>query len=310
MTNSSGSKDKDPDRTGIDKRPVGADIEDAEKETGDENEACGVILTSRQKGTLAASLYLGLCGVMLVYTVPLAIQALSDTLSHQIVMDAAVTVPFSGEAIFKDLYGSSFSVRILQIQPIDFEARFWVSGDKTIVAFSLDDVARVDHFYLSDEGWSVPLTLRNQSALQVRELADEIGAISENGEERDRHPLGIFINGIHVYNASFTKHLAAAMREGPVASFLIPTGGPGENEGAETRAEQLWLNLCPQGRYQDRCIAVRCLRGPGAGGYLFAGESLDVESDGYQIQFTWRDSVEDGAILGVVVHRIYEPQEE
>ncbi len=129
------------------------------------------------------------------------------------------------------------------LQPIDFEARFWTSENETVLAFGAQDVARVEHFYYSGDGWAVPLTLKSGSSKRVRDLAEQVGAISEDAEVRDQHRLGMFFNGVEVYNASFSEGLAATMREEPAAMFLAITGGPQENEQARKRAEELYINL-------------------------------------------------------------------
>jgi preprotein translocase subunit SecD len=129
------------------------------------------------------------------------------------------------------------------LQPLDFEARFWVSENRTVLAFDSADVARVEHYYYASDGWAVPLTLRGSSAEKVRQIAEEVGAIDENAEVREAHKMGMYFNDVEVYNASFSEGLAATMREEPAVSFLAITGGPKENEDARKRAEELYINL-------------------------------------------------------------------
>jgi len=131
------------------------------------------------------------------------------------------------------------------LEPLDFEARLWKNNDESVLAFTAKDVARVDHYYYvsSVQGWAVPLTLRRDAAERMRQLAISIGAASEDEEERKKHPLGMFFNGVEVYNASFAKDLADSIRQTTVVSFLAITGGPRENEEARRRAEELYINL-------------------------------------------------------------------
>jgi preprotein translocase subunit SecD len=131
------------------------------------------------------------------------------------------------------------------LQPLDFEARLWKDEDETIPVFDSEDVARVDHFLYMPEsqGWAVPLTLSREAAERMRALALDYGAISEDAEVREQHKLGMFFEGIEVYNASFSEGLAEQMREEYVVSILAMTGGPRENEEARDRAEELWINL-------------------------------------------------------------------
>ena len=131
------------------------------------------------------------------------------------------------------------------LEPLDFEARIWKNENETVLAFTSEDVARVDHFYFVSDagGWSVPLTLKTDSAEEFREVAEALGAISENEEERNAHKLGMFFNKFEVFNASFSESLARSMREGTVVSILAITGGPRENTEARQRAEDLFINL-------------------------------------------------------------------
>ncbi len=131
------------------------------------------------------------------------------------------------------------------LEPLDFEARLWISERETIPVFTSVDVARVDHFfYVHDAGgWAVPLTLTRDAAREMQVAAQLYGAIDEDPDVRDEHRLGMFFNGIEVYNASFSESLAEQMRTTPVTSILAITGGPRENDEARKRAEELWINL-------------------------------------------------------------------
>ncbi len=131
------------------------------------------------------------------------------------------------------------------LEPLDFEARLWVSKTETIRAFGAEDVSRVDHYYYVTEigGWAVPLTLRTKAAEDLRTKALIYGAIDADDSVRSEHKLGMFFNGVEVYNASFSKELAENMRQSVVVSFLAITGGPRENADARKRAEDLYINL-------------------------------------------------------------------
>ncbi len=131
------------------------------------------------------------------------------------------------------------------LEPLDFEARLWTSGNITVRAFTSEDVARVDHYYYASEagGWAVPMTLKKPAAERLRDLALLHGAIDPDESVRRKHPLGMFFNGIEVYNASFSADLAESMREQAVVSFLAITGGPRDNDQARRRAEELYINL-------------------------------------------------------------------
>jgi len=131
------------------------------------------------------------------------------------------------------------------LEPLDFEARLWTSGNITVRAFTSEDVSRVDHYYFVSEagGWAVPMTLRRSAAEKLRDLALTHGAIDADETVRRKHPLGMFFNGVEVYNASFSSDLAQSMREEYVVSFLAITGGPRENDEARKRAEDLYINL-------------------------------------------------------------------
>jgi len=131
------------------------------------------------------------------------------------------------------------------LEPLDFQARIWKNENETILALTSSDVARVDHFYyISDAGgWSVPLTLKKDSAEDFRQLAISLGAVSDDAAEREKHKLGMFFNRIEVFNASFSESLAESMRDGPVVSILAITGGPRDNSEARKRAEDLYINL-------------------------------------------------------------------
>jgi preprotein translocase subunit SecD len=131
------------------------------------------------------------------------------------------------------------------LEPLDFEARLWTSGNITVRAFTSEDVSRVDHYYYVSGagGWAVPMTLKRSAAEQLRDLALTHGAIDADETVRRKHPLGMFFNGVEVYNASFSSDLAQSMREEYVVSFLAITGGPRENDEARKRAEDLYINL-------------------------------------------------------------------
>jgi preprotein translocase subunit SecD len=131
------------------------------------------------------------------------------------------------------------------LEPLDFQARLWMNENTTLLVFDSQDVARVDHYYFVHDagGWAVPLTLTRDAAKTMQEMAREAGAISDDPEIRDEHRLGMFFNGIEVYNASFSEGLAEQMRSNPVSSILAITGGPRQNQDAQRRAEELWINL-------------------------------------------------------------------
>ena len=129
------------------------------------------------------------------------------------------------------------------LEPLNFEARLWKSENETVLAFTSEDVSRVEHFHYWQDGWAVPLNIKTKAAEEMREKALEIGSISPDANDRDKHRLGMFFNGIEVYNASFSEGLAATMREQVVVSFVAITGGPRENEDARKRAEDLYINL-------------------------------------------------------------------
>lgn len=131
------------------------------------------------------------------------------------------------------------------LEPLDFEARLWTSGNITVRAFTSEDVSRVDHYYYVSGagGWAVPMTLKRSAAEKLRDLALTYGAIDADDAVRQKHPLGMFFNGVEVYNASFSSDLAQSMRDQYVVSFLAITGGPRENDEARNRAEDLYINL-------------------------------------------------------------------
>jgi preprotein translocase subunit SecD len=131
------------------------------------------------------------------------------------------------------------------LDPLDFEARLWTSENETIRVFTSADVARVDQYFFETNagGWAVPLTLKSDAAEYLRQMAEDHGAISEDAEVRDQHRLGMFFNGVEVYNASFSDGLAASMRSEAVPSILAMTGGGRDNDFAQKRAEELYINL-------------------------------------------------------------------